>query len=899
MHATSKLIIPAKSAQDSPYVPKIRIFLRPSSSLDKSTDMGSSLGPNSLMTDVSHHNHSEESQVEQATKTQDSDPSSSSIEPNQDDMPIKPHQEQVRSGRKRKLGGSLDNIDFERRDSLLTKVNLKKIINMETFESLPLESRRNLLTLLPIHDRHPPPDVPIPTEGTDCWIHPTALSNEFFTKALQDYSTRQMNGDFSPRLNSRTGLRKSVGNRQRYSSPTASPISAPSHSTPKFQSPAVSAKEDPPVQTPLNLTNGSVKTNGVNFPTARFRSRPSVLQTALTKEEPMDSKSEMASEESQETIAAKLGAKGCESEPQSVFSQFVPAAPSFTTTSSANSTSSDSSNISSSPSHGRSFSNPSSSGLSPSASAPTTKSSKTEEVDRPASRPCAGFSEPSSQRRLNMPKLESTLLLQSSAKPPQDSPANCPRRASVAALGRRPSQMGSDLPSSSRPPLVVDSSTPSTVHTPTAAMPPPRETKTLANVRESFRAQRLRMLKQQQSNSIQTSSVSKGQQDQPQTCAGSLTPNPGTTHSNDFCGSSPISNAPNVVQPTVTVASTLTPVMIQPSAVLIQPTGSSVSAPPTPQHGSTGTGVAGVPLPAILANFKEARVVVTPSRSGSSASSNDGGPEVSDQVDQDGQLLHQAAHQQPVSQKQPLPQQQQHQQPIVAVAAGGPATTTRAYFVDGNNLTETLALLQSINPRATVTQQQFLLIPSTDKSHAILCRTPIAIQPKQTSSTPSQSQTVQQILRKPSGSTPVASVCSSVTSATPAPAVVRPLILPVSRSQEQPQQQPQVTTIPQGLYREILPNMNNGSSNVQRFQPAPIQPHQQQQQSQLRPASAYFGLLASSNITGNVNPITSANINAATTAPGNSGNTTNSNNSGSSSNNNNNPPTSFLPPPPS
>lgn len=88
MHATSKLIIPAKSAQDSPYVPKIRIFLRPSSSLDKSTDMGSSLGPDSLMTDISHHKHSEESQVEQAIKTQDSDPSSSSIEPNQDDIPV-------------------------------------------------------------------------------------------------------------------------------------------------------------------------------------------------------------------------------------------------------------------------------------------------------------------------------------------------------------------------------------------------------------------------------------------------------------------------------------------------------------------------------------------------------------------------------------------------------------------------------------------------------------------------------------------------------------------------------------------------------------------------------------------------------------------------------------------
>lgn len=165
----------------------------------------------------------------------------------------------------------------------------------------------------------------------------------------------------------------------------------------------------------LQLTDGSVKTNGVNFPNARFRSGPSVLQTALTKEEPVDTKSELASEESQETIAAKLEAKDSESRSQSAFAQFVSTAASFTTTS-ANSTSSDSSNVSSSPSHGRSSSNPSSTGFSPSASAPVTnasKSSKTEEVDRPASRPCTGFSEPSSQRRLNMPKLESTLLLQS------------------------------------------------------------------------------------------------------------------------------------------------------------------------------------------------------------------------------------------------------------------------------------------------------------------------------------------------------------------------------------------------------------------------------------------------------------------------------------------------------
>ncbi|VDN09358.1 unnamed protein product [Dibothriocephalus latus] len=60
-----------------------------------------------------------------------------------------------------------------------------------------------------------------------------------------------------------------------------------------------------------------------------------------------------------------------------------------------------------------------------------------------------------------------------------------------------------------------------------------------------------------------------------------------------------------------------------------------------------------------------------------------------------------------------------------APAANG-AATTRAFFVDGNNLSETLALLQSMNPQATVTQQQFLLIPSSDRSFMYLWRTPVS-----------------------------------------------------------------------------------------------------------------------------------------------------------------------------
>lgn len=364
-------------------------------------------------------------------------------------------------------------------------------------------------------------------------------------------------------------------------------------------------------------------------------------------------------------------------------------------------------------------------------------------------------------------------------------------------------------------------------------MPPPRETKTLASVREKLRAKRLMMSQQHPCQSPPPKVPCQQRSAPPLALAplpeptpapppatGSLTPNPGTSFSSDFysCPTTGQESVPPISAP-----------VIQPPAVLIQPTGNSVSAPPTPQHGSAGGGIAG-PLPAILANFKQARVVVTPSRSGSSVSSNEGGADATDpdhqlpdvhpqpQVIPQKQQQQQAIHQkQPVA---PQPQQQLIAVPASACSVGGGTTTTRAFFVDGNNLTETLALLQSINPRATVTQQQFLLIPSTDKSHAILCRTPIAIQPKQTPPQP-------QVIRRHSGSTCAAAACPPVSA--PTTPTVLPLILPANRSQEHQQQQ-QVPTIPPGLYREILPNNNTTASvcNVQRIhQPAPIQPQQQ------------------------------------------------------------------------
>ena len=122
---------------------------------------------------------------------------------------------------------------------------------MDTFEALPVDSRRHLLSLLPVLDQTPPPDASLSVTNSEYWIHPTALNNEFLSKALQDYSIRQMKGDFSPRLNSRAGLRKSVRSRQRYSSPVISPVLIPHSSTPLSQSSANANTKEEPNSTPV------------------------------------------------------------------------------------------------------------------------------------------------------------------------------------------------------------------------------------------------------------------------------------------------------------------------------------------------------------------------------------------------------------------------------------------------------------------------------------------------------------------------------------------------------------------------------------------------------------------------------------------------------------------------
>ena len=159
-------------------------------------------------------------------------------------------------------------------------------------------------------------------------------------------------------------------------------------------------------------------------PTSRFRSTGnsskspiSTLQTVLTAK---DLKIEETSGEISQGTTPKVKDKII-LHPQSVFShRFVSTSTSATGTSSS---SSSSSNLSSSPSPHCPFSSSMSSGLSPSVSGLSANTTSavllpppSEDLDQ-AARPSPSTSESPStssvRRRLNMPKLESTLLLQS------------------------------------------------------------------------------------------------------------------------------------------------------------------------------------------------------------------------------------------------------------------------------------------------------------------------------------------------------------------------------------------------------------------------------------------------------------------------------------------------------
>ncbi|VDL93127.1 unnamed protein product [Schistocephalus solidus] len=170
----------------------------------------------------------------------------------------------------------------------------QNLINKENFEALPLESKRKLIQLLPIYDRvRPPPGINLGDEAgevvkpSNCdgnagdgdtaasvsllWVHPTALNNEFLSKALQDYSARQLNGEFAPRQNGRSGLRKTVGNRSRYPGLPVSPIVA-----------AATATISAATNTSSSFQNGTPKPAPVSTPLSPPPSVNSFVATANT-----------------------------------------------------------------------------------------------------------------------------------------------------------------------------------------------------------------------------------------------------------------------------------------------------------------------------------------------------------------------------------------------------------------------------------------------------------------------------------------------------------------------------------------------------------------------------------------------------------------------------------------
>lgn len=1017
MYATSKLIIPPKISRDSPYVPKIRICLRPSPSLDKHCEMGTSLGSDQVLREDS--SHSDNGGEQQNRSVYCDDQRLPTVEDRPSKAPGKEKSSQLdfnklegsRSSRKRKSLASFDNIDLERRDSILTKISLKNLINKENFEALPLESKRKLIQLLPIYDRvRPPPGINLGDEAgevvkpSNCdgnagdgdtaasvsllWVHPTALNNEFLSKALQDYSARQLNGEFAPRQNGRSGLRKTVGNRSRYPGLPVSPIvaaatatiSAATNTSSSFQN---GTPKPAPVSTPLspppsvnsfvatanttvvtNLTRdetdtlfgasagidqawesvpkagsanllpglrnndldlvetavrpdrnlstdikpptlpsstavagtiaSSVRgagnrkgTNGVKKHLTKGQlKRPGKTETE-EKGQPADTgviqrittRLSRKRKASAPAAVASIFSVVCETKDEAVFSTSTSSSPSrpgalllpsklfridtrqrrrFASTTTVpcnrpasladdelddedaeevddqnegpcNATQSPSTTTTTTTSEGYSpvelenrklsFS-PVDTAAGATAACVVSGKGNSSRIDWPTKPSANAVVTPS--RRLNSCQDTKTPVFST----PRGSTSSKSTKDREASVGGK-SELGSSQPS-------------------TLEMPPPRQTKTLASVREKLRAKRM-LLENQRSS--------------PHPPLGSLTPNPGLSHTGNFysspfyrqpltspstvsssCLSSSQLTALNIdaqfssqpptqqstslskfAPPLTSVASALdsldnlsqnmassldlfsskTVVLPQQQHQLSsQPqqlsqqqqtsdTGfpQSVSAPATPHHerqtdrmfaprstistpaGSRSLSSQASPIPTsqsapsinskvvqLFSSLRQARVVLAPSCSVSNSSrSSDvevsatpacasftelevsppltvstNGAETGSCEDTGtagcaGQSCSGAKPNPtvlfaPPSKTSPL-------QPAVTTTTAPPANgtaTTRAFFVDGNNLSETLALLQSMNPQATVTQQQFLLIPSSDRSFMYLWRTPLS-----------------------------------------------------------------------------------------------------------------------------------------------------------------------------
>ncbi|BES88375.1 ATP-Hypothetical protein cassette sub-family A ABC1 member [Nesidiocoris tenuis] len=83
-------------------------------------------------------------------------------------------------------------VDLESPDSILAGTNLKSLLNRHTFASLPQLYQYKLLQLLPPVDR-------VPTQSETMYrCSSTALTNEFFARACEDWRERLAEGEFTP-----------------------------------------------------------------------------------------------------------------------------------------------------------------------------------------------------------------------------------------------------------------------------------------------------------------------------------------------------------------------------------------------------------------------------------------------------------------------------------------------------------------------------------------------------------------------------------------------------------------------------------------------------------------------------------------------------------------------------
>ncbi|XP_069507117.1 polycomb group protein ASXL1 [Ambystoma mexicanum] len=89
-----------------------------------------------------------------------------------------------------------EEIDCETPGSILVNTNLRALINLRTFNALPLHFQQKLLSLLPEVDRQ------IGTDG-QLRLSSSALNNEFFAHAAQSWRERLADGEFTNEMQSR------------------------------------------------------------------------------------------------------------------------------------------------------------------------------------------------------------------------------------------------------------------------------------------------------------------------------------------------------------------------------------------------------------------------------------------------------------------------------------------------------------------------------------------------------------------------------------------------------------------------------------------------------------------------------------------------------------------------